>query len=492
MSEGGNRGSSDTIWVIFMFMAVIFAMMVLMDKFYWAFNAFYGAVAFVYVYPVGKMAEFMPFLMDIPIIGDLLFVPCVESVRVLSEGGFSYLEPGPFRAYVMSAAGRVAFLIYGPILLRAALTETNVHVDQFYRKKHSLESMIREQAKTFPVIRMFKSLNPIETPDLTPKDFASGAMRQMNSSAGGAGDLVSGTKVMLRASGFTRALNPEEWLVSNGLVLDPEEYHKLTSGLFPAEDRSFYFSKNWEDLSIASISEVLEDQLVNPWRGPEKLPHHLRALFAVMVMFYSYNRKGGDAMLADLGKMAERSALEGVRMSELIRNDEGMMATIGRMISSTEGQQMIHFGNGHAWVESALPTLLRRARFERGVFASASFIWLKREDRAAWYILNATGNDAVNIEAAGAMAHNRAELDFRSPLAVPHVYQAARSVLHDYLDCHPERLAARKRRSEGRREMDEQVRLMSEEARRSLSAEDMISVNANDRMSIDYADGGKS
>lgn len=478
MSEGSsNRTSNDTLWVIFMFMAVIFGLMLAFNKFYWAINAFYGAVAFVYVYPVGKIAEMVPFLLDVPLIGGFLFRPCLEVSRFLAEGGFSEMThqgAGSARGYVMSAAGRVAFLIYAPILLKAAFAETDVHVDQFYRKKHSLESMIKEQAKTFPTIRLFKHHDPIETPDLKPKDFAHGAMRQIKSSAGQAGDLVSGTKVMLRASGFTRSLNPEEWLVSNGLVLDPDEYGRLTSGLFPAEDRSFYFSDKWEELSIASISEVLEDQLVNPWRGPEHLPLHLKALFAVMVTFYAYDRKGGNAMLDDLGKMAERSVLDKVRMTDLIRADESMMARIEKAIGSTEGKQMAHFGKGHAWVESALPTLLRRARFERGVLATASFIWLKREDRAAWYILNATGNDAVNIEAAGAMAHNRAELDFKSPLAVPHVYQAARSVLHDYLDCHPDRIAARRLRREGRREMDEQVRLMSDEARRSIAAEERM------------------
>lgn len=481
MADGGhNRTSGDTILVMILFMAIMFGIMLAFQKYYWVVNAIYGAVAFVYVYPVGKLVEMTPFLADIPVLGALLFRPCLEASRVLTEGNFSqmsYQGVGSERALVMTAAGRVAFLVYGPILLKSAFAETQVHVDQFYRKKHSLESMIKEQAKTFPTIRLFKHHDPIATPDLMPRDFANGAMRQVRSAASKAGDLVSGTKVMLRASGFTRSLNPEEWLVSNGLVLDPEEYERLTSGLFPAEDRSFYFSDKWEELSIASISEVLEDQLVNPWRGPENLPLHLKTLFAVMVTFYAYDRKAGNRMLDDLGKMAERSITEKVSISELIKADETMMSLVEKAIGSTEGKQMAHLAKGHAWVESALPTLLRRARFERGVLATASFIWLKREDRAAWYILNATGNDAVNIEAAGAMAHNRAELDFKSPLAVPHVYQAARSVLHDYLDCHPDRIATRRLRREGRREMDEQVRLMLSEARRTIAAEERMSIS---------------
>lgn len=475
MASGGKEGrdSNDPIWIALILMVLVLGLVFLINKFYWLFNAIYGSIAWAHIYPVAMLGELIPSLQTVPLIGTHLIGPSVAVNTFLSDpgpGGFSqmtYQGPGNARSYVMSIAGRVAFLIYAPFLIRAMLNETQVHVDQKYKRKHSLESMLNEQAKSFPTIRMFKHLNPIEHRDLQPRDFAEGAMRQLKASKGAVGDLITGTRVMIRASGFTRSINPEEWLVSNGLVLDPHKFNKLTSGLFPAEDREFYFDEQWERLSIASISEVLENQLVTPWEGPEKLPLHLQALFAVMTMFYGYDLKeGGNAMLDDLGRLAEKSVLEKKTMKELIASDPAVMKKISDAIASQPGKQMAHMARSHAWVESALPTLLRKARFERGVLASASFLWLKKEDRASWYILNATGNDAVNVEAAGAMAHNRAEMDFKSPLYVPHVYQAARSILHDYLDCHPSRLEAKNRRREESRTLDEQIRLLADDARR--------------------------
>lgn len=244
MSEKQGSSSSDTMIVLIFVLALLIGAMLLVEKFYWIFNAFYGAIAWVYVFPVAKLVQLIPVLNDIPILGPLFFRPCYEANNFLASGNFSEMTfkgGDSARKYVMSAAGRVAFLIYGPFLLRAAFAETQVHVDQFYRKRHTLESMIREQAKSFPTIRMFSNNNPIESRDLMPKDFAAAALKQINSGGGPVGNLISGNKVMIRASGFTRSINPEEWLVSNGLVFDQKAYEDLTSGLFPADDRQFYF-----------------------------------------------------------------------------------------------------------------------------------------------------------------------------------------------------------------------------------------------------------
>lgn len=490
MSEGksGSNTSTDLMIIIVVCVAIMMGIIFVFNHYYWLVNAFYGAIAYIYVYPVAKLVDFAPWLLKVPLLGHYLFGPCMAVNDFLGEGGFSQMTftgPNSARSFIMNAAGRVAFIIYAPLLLKAAFTETQVHVDQFYKRRHSLESMIREQAKTFPIIRLFRDNDPIATPDLLPKDFASGALRQLKNKKP-AGDLISGQSVMIRASGFTRSINPEEWMVSNGLVLDVDEYKKLTSGLFPADDRSFYFSYKWPELSIASISEVLEDQLVQPWRGPENMPVHLQAIFTVMVLFYAYKRDEGNALLEDLGRAADIAAVKKVDIAEVIMENEKIMSLIKDTIESTAGKQMTYFGSRHAWLQSALPTLLKRSRFERGVFASASFIWLKKYDRPTWYILNATGNDAVNIEAAGAMAHNRAELDFQGPLVVPHVYQAARSVLHDYLDCHPEKVQKRTRREEERRDMDQIVQLMSNDATLAMHNTMALENADKDRMRINY------
>lgn len=467
MADGKSNNSDDAIWIIMVLIILMVVLMFLINKYYWIFNAIYGSIAWIHVYPVAMLGKLLPFLENIPLIGPYLITPCIQANDFLSSGNFSQMTfegQDSARKYVMNAAGRVAFIIYTPFLVRAMLYETDVHVDQKYKKRHSLESMLFEQAKSFPTIRMFKHMDPIEHKDLLPSDFADAVSRQISASKGGAGDLISGVKVMLKPSGFTRAINPEEWLVSNGLVMDMAKYKKIKAGMFEADERDFYFEDQWDNLSIASISEILEDQLITPWAGPQNLPPHLKALFAVMTLFFGYDLKGGNKLLDDLGFLAEKSVMTGTRMRTLIEEDKDLMGRVDEIISSKQGKQMNYIASKHAWVESALPTLLRAARFERGVLASASFIWLKREDRTSWYILNSTGNDVVNIEAAGAMAHNRAELDFGFPLMVPHMFQAARSILHDYLDRHPDRAEIKKKRRESRRSLNEQIRLMSIDA----------------------------
>ncbi|WP_375263724.1 hypothetical protein, partial [Palleronia sp.] len=66
-------------------------------------------------------------------------------------------------------------------------------------------------------------------------------------------------------------------------------------------------------------------------------------------------------------------------------------------------------------------------------------------------------------EAAGALAHNRAEAQIGRPIARPAVYQAARALLEDYLDITPERVQARRMKEERSRDPAKQLELMRAE-----------------------------
>ena len=99
--------------------------------------------------------------------------------------------------------------------------------------------------------------------------------------------------------------------------------------------------------------------------------------------------------------------------------------------------------------------MLQAARKDRGVISTASFIWLKREDRCLWQALNAVGNAVAFAEAAAVCAHYRAERQAGLPLRRPSAFQASRSLVQDYLDLENprnsrRRAAAAKRRPVGR------------------------------------------
>ena len=119
---------------------------------------------------------------------------------------------------------------------------------------------------------------------------------------------------------------------------------------------------------------------------------------------------------------------------------------------------MLETANRHAWQETAFPAMLSVERKDRGVLASAAFLWLKSEDRPLWYILNNVGSEATMVEAAGAMSHFRAEMQIGKPIRRPAVRQTARALLEDYLDMTPEHVASRRRWEElGRSAGDELV-----------------------------------
>jgi intracellular multiplication protein IcmP len=71
---------------------------------------------------------------------------------------------------------------------------------------------------------------------------------------------------------------------------------------------------------------------------------------------------------------------------------------------------------------------LLTAREEGGVLAPAQFVWLRGYDRALWYPLNNLGRQAYHMEAAGAMAHFKAERLTRRPIPKPKLDGALRTL----------------------------------------------------------------
>jgi intracellular multiplication protein IcmP len=53
--------------------------------------------------------------------------------------------------------------------------------------------------------------------------------------------------------------------------------------------------------------------------------------------------------------------------------------------------------------------LIEWARDESRILPSSEFLWLKGYSRNLWYALNNLGRENCHVEAAGAMAHYKAE-----------------------------------------------------------------------------------
>lgn len=472
MADGKNGGDHDApLYIAIFIIAIVLLAIYVFHKYIWIFNAMIGSIAWLHVTPFAAIAKLFPASESIPFIGTHLIGPSRMLHDFFNEGDFQNMSASA-RSMAMSVSGRIAALLYTPVLFWIALKDSDLHMDAFYKKTYNIESMLREQARTWKTVRMFTRLDPLAKPDIKPSDIAKAAIDHVKRSRKkSVGVLLSGFRVMATPAGYRRSLTPEEWLVANGLTASERLYSQLTSGSIPAGERDFVFGELWEHLSIPSINEVFRGQLRRPWRGSKNLPTIEKTLFAVMALFYAAKTKDGNAMLSKLGAMSATLPPGTPGMAALIEADKSLMEEIEKARASKHGKILDHVVmRGHAWVESAFPTLLRMARFERGVLASASFIWLKQEDRLLWYILNSTGNDTAFVEAAGALAHNKAEIQLNGPLRGAKVYQASRALRDDYLNCNPKVVAKRNEVKSKKRKIGTQLSMMAEDARKRLAS----------------------
>ena len=424
-------------------------------------NAVIGAVSWLHVLPFALVVSYLPAVLDIPFIGGWLFLPAAQAHDFLLEGGFAGMS-GSARNALLGASGRVALVIYGPALAWIALHGRNTRVDLQYRKLHSLESMITMQSEPWLTTRLVRTVNPLKKPEFDILKLAKQVEKRVEKADANTG-AVPDVAIALRPGSWNRSLRPQEWVVAGGLSYSLRRHKEIADVADVIDPREFEFRREWVYLTIQSLSELLSEQLRNPWKGPLALPPHLRALYAVFALFYSYDVKGGNRLLEDLGALGGLAGGKAGQMDSLISAEKGMIERLNKICTGKAGQNLQKVADQHAWVESAFPRLLREARAGRGVLPSPAFLWLKAEDRTMWYILNGVGTDANMVECAGAMAHSKAEIQIGKPLRRPAMYQAARSLLEDYFDMTPDRIRLRSDREVARRLPGQQIDLFGSE-----------------------------
>lgn len=151
-------------------------------------------------------------------------------------------------------------------------------------------------------------------------------------------------------------------------------------------------------------------QLGPRWRGPEFLPKHQRALYAVFASRINGDKPSADALLIQLSISAARGRM----------NFKG----VGKLVAKHKrANSVLKITSVHAYTTTALASLLSASR-EAGVLATAEFIWLKPIDRRMWYMLNSVGRPTAVSEISGAFSHWVAEKKLGLPLVTPMVEQA--------------------------------------------------------------------
>jgi intracellular multiplication protein IcmP len=164
-------------------------------------------------------------------------------------------------------------------------------------------------------------------------------------------------------------------------------------------------------------------QLGARWQGAMKLPPYKQILLASFILKAARKRDDSDEML---GRLARCWSFE----KGLQLNLDRKLAGDARKVLRDKGlsEKTLQKCNHHAFETTVMIRALLTAREEGGVLAPAQFVWLRGYDRALWYPLNNLGRQAYHMEAAGAMAHFKAERLTRRPIPKPKLDGALRTL----------------------------------------------------------------
>lgn len=264
----------------------------------------------------------------------------------------------------------------GVILIGLAIIILFTHPYARFKNRHTLESLLRTQAISWPVITPFIKYNPA-TPD---------------------NQRAPGARVPLELPIFSEALYPEEWMA----------YHRIriVNGV-PDRDQ---------------IRRALLAQLGDRFDGLDNLPEHLYCLLAAFALKGARKRKECDDLLGEIAKCWTSEG--GFKPSSAVKSTAARTLNDGKIV-----EPLLEVMNRHAYVATAFLATLAWARRQGGVLAPAQFVWLRGEHRDMWYPLNNMGRRAFHVEAAGAMAHYQAEVESSRALTMPRLDAAVVSIV---------------------------------------------------------------
>lgn len=206
------------------------------------------------------------------------------------------------------------------------------------------------------------------------------------------------------------------WAMALTPMLFCKKYHLLQEVM--TERKEGMSRKDWDKVEVVlkrgEANKIFIMQLGPLWTGSERLPPHVRALFAAFAARINADTKPAMKLLTQL------SASSGGKL-----NYSGVDSLLKKHEKTKLVQQIVH---SHAYVLTVMAAMLQAAR-DDGVQASADFLWLKPLDRKLWYTLNTVGRQTPFIEVAGVFAHWVAEKDAGRRLYVPMIDEATNAVV---------------------------------------------------------------
>ena len=352
-------------------------------------------------------------------------------------------------------AGRAFFLIYLLPTVIVIRTSFGRRPDLIYRTRHNLESLWENQPLKGTKDGFLARMTQASEGNSTTGD----------NSTKGVGYLINPLVPRAKSDSLEPALNPEEWLVSEGLVTPGHSGSNKVQTLVPFDQQKA--DEFCDELTFDGISEVFEDKFGNCWQGFACLKNYEKGLVAAQILHYDFQQDLGMEVLMFLAATFDVCHPDEAKFDQTLGRNRWYQSTIEKAFASSAGGVLEEESCKHAWKCTALVATLRLARKEGGVLPTACFLWLKLVDRTLWYTLNNAGNAVSSVESAGVHAHYRAEIQSTIPLIRKNVFQVSRSFLEDYLSMNPKQLTRRKLHYELTRPIGEKLQKYANTAKTS-------------------------
>lgn len=175
--------------------------------------------------------------------------------------------------------------------------------------------------------------------------------------------------------------------------------------------------KEWNRIEVSlkrgEANKLFSIQLGPMWPGINRVPPHVKALFAAFAARLNGDGKAAADLFAQINNSAA-TKLNFAGVDELCKKYENTKL-VTKVVES------------HAYLLTVMAEMLKAARSD-GVQASADFLWLKPVDRRLWYMLNTVGRQTPFSEVAGPFAHWVAENEIGRRLLVPMVEEATNAL----------------------------------------------------------------
>lgn len=167
-------------------------------------------------------------------------------------------------------------------------------------------------------------------------------------------------------------------------------------------------------LNKGRAEKLFAMQLGRLWEGPDRLPSHVRALYACFAAQLCRDVKG---------------CREGLRTLALGMTSGAMDYTTTNALLAKYGndERVLDVARRHAYVATVLCGTLAKCR-KYGVLAPNHFLWLRPKNRPMWYALQSVGRRTPFTEVAGIHAHFLAEEVAGHAIERPYVVEAVEAL----------------------------------------------------------------